>query len=158
MFTPALALLSAVTLQVDLQPWTRFCKESAPDAPLSCGLPVAAGERLRLSQTVELAANPSEARVSKLSFLGEELSGEIRFYSAYPAVDSGLPPYIQIQIETFRPLRSLCLQSVRLRSPFEASPLSCTALDSASGRQLGLNVKVSEVSDSALVSTSAWQP
>jgi hypothetical protein len=157
MFTATLALLSAVTLQVDLQPWTRSCKETAPDAPLSCGIPTAAGAAMSLSASVELAANPSEARVSKLSFANEELGGEIRFYSAYPATTSGLPPYIQIQIETFRPVRSLCLQSVRLRSPFEASPLSCTAFDSASGQQLGLNVKVSEAS-SASSSNSALQP
>lgn len=156
MLTPALALLSAVTLQVDLQAWTRPCKELTPQAPLSCALPTAAAGPIRLSGSVDLAAAPSEARVSKLSFGSEELSGEIRFYSAYPALDSGLPPYIQIQIETFLPQRSLCLQSVRLRSPFEASPLSCTAFDRESGRQLGLNVKVSEVAVSP--SASASQP
>ncbi|MEO5667740.1 MAG: hypothetical protein ABIR96_06770 [Bdellovibrionota bacterium] len=145
MLTSALILASAITLQVEVQAWQRSCKEVAPDAPLSCGIPAAFKLPIKLETQVFLADAPEQARVSKLAFSDTELKGEIRFYSAHPASESGLPPYIQIQIETFAPFRSLCLQSVRLRTPFEASPTSCTGLDNATGKQTGLNVKVNEV-------------
>ena len=144
MLASAVALTSVISLQVELQAWTRNCFEKSPTTPLECTIPAALGPALTLQTPVEIAAAPGETRVSKLAFGDTNFSGEIRFYSAYPSPQSGLPPYIQIQIESMTPLRSLCLQSVRLRAPFEASPLSCTGLDSSRTRQVGFNVKLFE--------------
>ena len=153
MLSTSIVLASIVTLQVEIQAWTRSCKLLAPMSSLSCSLPVALGDTIRTSAHVQLAGEPSEARLSKMPFSHATFSGEVRFYSTYPLPDSGRPQFIQIQIEGFSPLRSLCLQSVRLRRPFEASPISCTGYDAASGEQVGINVKVSELSASPATSS-----
>lgn len=146
MLTSTLALASVMTLQVEVQAWTRSCKQLAPSTSLSCGIPVAISEALVSTTRVQLAEEPSDARMSKMPFFHAAFSGEIRFYSTYPLPESGRPEFIQIQVEGFAPQRSLCLQSVRLRRPFEASPISCTGFDATTGEQVGINVKVSEFS------------
>jgi hypothetical protein len=154
MLSSALLLSQLLSLQVEVQSWTRVCKEKSPNAPLSCGIPVAFKNPSRAEILVEVAEKVGDARVTKMTFGEGDLAGEIRFYSAYPEESSGRPPFIQIQIETISPVRSLCLQTVRLRRPFEASPLSCAGWDAASGRQVGVNAKLFEPVVSPATSSS----
>ena len=144
MLSGALIVASLLPLHIEVQAWTRTCDASSPTRTLDCQIPVAYGEKISLSALVEVASTLGHSHVTKLAFGDGNFGGEIRLYSVYPNLESGYPPYIQIQIETISPTRSLCLQSARLRRPFEASPLSCTGFDTERGRQLGVNVKLWE--------------
>lgn len=152
-FTQASLASQILNFDIKISPWIRSCKESSSNDILQCQLPKASLPTQSLKATLHFPSTAGEIFHVSLPFVYEnELKGQIRFYAVYPKTELKQAQYIQIQIETNLPSRSLCLQSVRLKTPMEFPPLTCTGLlkDSLNPmqfKQFGFNVFVSPLKE-----------
>jgi|GEM_PF-1484206 len=153
------ALLFAFSAQAESMParhwnftldlWAADCKGLA-DGPLECGLPTRASPTRTLTLDTPEIENPGSAALARADFAEGSpdapfaahghFAGRVSVFAVYPAESSGLPPYDQVRLEIWSPVRVTCYHSVRRQEPAEHSPLICSGFDAGGKLQAGVNL------------------
>ena len=129
-----------------IQSWTRHCRNSDPQKSLTCEIPQKLYKPISINVPILFPENEGEVEVKHLDFDSPEgIKGVLRLFATFPHSSLNQSKYIQIQFETIQPSRSFCIQTVRLKTPMEFSPTSCTSfsentLVSTDLKQFGYNL------------------
>ena len=128
MLAPSLLSLLMVASQVTVtvSPWTAQCHGLENGGAAKCDVPKAAGVApepfaMKLAEVSE----PGQAGSVIQDFKSAEVQGRVTIFSVDPVATSGLPPYLQIQLEITAPVRALCVESVRVQDKMEIPPMIC---------------------------------
>ena len=136
-------------LEFTLQAWSATCKNLDTNQSADCGIPLPVSDVKALKVELDLApvAKPGEAAqvfedfVLKNSAGDNVMQGRLTSYSVFPPAETGFPPYLQIRFEITKPVRVLCLQSVRFKArPIEVPPQICAGFDAQHSQQWGITL------------------
>ena len=128
MLAPSLLSLLMVTGQITVQlsPWTAQCQGLENGGLAKCAAPQAVGTAPSpLVMKLAEVNSPGEAGTVAQDFKTADVQGRVTVYSVDPVATSGLPPYLQIQLEITAPVRALCVESVRFQEKMEIPPMIC---------------------------------
>ena len=134
---PALLAASPIngTVSAEISLWSATCPGlSHSTGPSDCGIPTAiaappATAKVELVKVYQPGQAGNNAEAFEFSQAGQSVaSGKLTIFSVFPYENENLPPYIQVRFEMIKPVRAVCLQSVRWKEDqMEIPPVICSA-------------------------------